>query len=104
MSARPRPVTATVTKPKDNHYIVTSTPKRAVTISPGSSTESLVSVLDHDSYESPLPSEEEAEPVVKNTNKGNNKDKRKKESSVTESKSEADSKETEKAKEKQDDR
>ena len=60
MSARPRPVTATVTKPR-YPIPVTSTPLRNdyMTLSDGGSTESLVSILYHDSCESLPPSDEE---------------------------------------------
>lgn len=58
MSARPRPVTATVNPP------LTSTPLHGprTFLSSDGSTESLISILDHDSYESPLASEIESEP------------------------------------------
>ena len=58
MSARPRPVTATFMP----SYMdpVTSTPKhRHYSLSSGTSTESLISILDHDSYESPPDSDVE---------------------------------------------
>jgi hypothetical protein len=50
MSARPRPVTATF-KPK-SMAPPTGVRTRSYSLSSGTSTESLVSVLDHDSYES----------------------------------------------------
>ena len=70
MSARPRPVTATVTKPKWP-VPVTSTPLRGdfITLSEGSSTESLVSVLNHDSCESIPPSEDEEKQTAKENKK-----------------------------------
>ena len=68
MSARPRPVTATVChQPSD---VVTGVRTRSYSLSSGSSTASLVSILDHDSYESPMPSDDEAENV--NVNKEGN--------------------------------
>nr|XP_022307223.1 coiled-coil domain-containing protein 34-like isoform X2 [Crassostrea virginica] len=59
MNTRPRPVTATVTKPKwmEPHVI----PRRSRSLESNGSTASLTSVLDHDSYESPDLSEDEWE-------------------------------------------
>ncbi|XP_062587860.1 coiled-coil domain-containing protein 34-like [Saccostrea cucullata] len=59
MNTRPRPVTATVTKPKwmEPHVI----PRRSRSLESNGSTASLTSVLDHDSYESPDISEDEWE-------------------------------------------
>lgn len=47
MSARPRPVTATFPPP-----VFAERPERSYSLSPGSSTASLVSVLDHGSCDS----------------------------------------------------
>ncbi|KAK3108506.1 hypothetical protein FSP39_009444 [Pinctada imbricata] len=57
MSTRPRPVTATVTKPKWMEPHVT--PRRSRSMESNGSTASLTSVLDHDSYISPDISDEE---------------------------------------------
>ena len=57
MSARPRPVTATVTHQPDFAPFM----PRSGDLSSGSETASLVSVLDHDSYVSPDPSDSEEE-------------------------------------------
>ena len=50
MSSRPRPVTATVTKPKWMEPQVVR--PRSMSLESNGSTASLTSVLDHDSYES----------------------------------------------------
>lgn len=52
MSCRPRPVTATVTKPKWMEPKVLAGRSRALSLDSSGSTSSLVSVLDHDSYDS----------------------------------------------------
>lgn len=57
MSLRPRPVTATVTKPKWMEPQVTR--PRSRSLESNGSTASLTSVLDHDSYESLGESEDE---------------------------------------------
>ncbi|XP_021352448.1 coiled-coil domain-containing protein 34-like isoform X2 [Mizuhopecten yessoensis] len=57
MSLRPRPVTATVTKPKWMEPQVFR--PRSLSLDSGGSTASLTSVLDHDSYISPSPSDDE---------------------------------------------
>ena len=63
MSARPRPVTATIRPPSMDPP--TGVRERRYSLSSGSSTASLVSVLDHDSYESPgTDSEDERERIA----------------------------------------
>ncbi|XP_069110676.1 coiled-coil domain-containing protein 34-like isoform X2 [Argopecten irradians] len=57
MSLRPRPVTATVTKPKWMEPQVFR--PRSLSLESNGSTASLTSVLDHDSYISPSPSDDE---------------------------------------------
>ncbi|XP_060073542.1 coiled-coil domain-containing protein 34-like [Ylistrum balloti] len=57
MSLRPRPVTATVTKPKWMEPQVFR--RQSLSLESGGSTASLTSVLDHDSYISPTPSDDE---------------------------------------------
>jgi len=59
MSLRPRPVTATVTKPKWMEPYVVRPP--SISMDSTGSTASLTSVLDHDSYISPAPSDDEWE-------------------------------------------
>lgn len=59
MSLRPRPVTATVTKPK--WMEPQGRRRRSYDLESNGSTASLTSVLDHDSYVSPAPSDDEWE-------------------------------------------